>query len=135
MIPMCAIIKKLKKLCSDHDIEFKNQSFSHFITQLKSKHFDTSIKRHKFTKAERDAIHETNKTCNMCNGKVSKGKFHLDHIVALANGGDNELTNIQVLCIPCHLQKTKNEKEQGYVKLVDTESSFNTYVKEIINSK
>ena len=41
--------KKIKTLCSDHNIEFKNQSFSHFITQLQSKHFDTSIKRHKFT--------------------------------------------------------------------------------------
>jgi len=46
---------------------------------------------------------------------LTKGKFHLDHIVALANGGDNGIKNFQVLCIPCHLQKTENEKEQGYV--------------------
>jgi 5-methylcytosine-specific restriction endonuclease McrA len=57
----------------------------------------------------------------MCNGKVTKGKVHLDHIVAFANGGYNEFTNIHILCIPCHLQKTKSGKEQGYVKLIDTE--------------
>jgi 5-methylcytosine-specific restriction endonuclease McrA len=46
-------------------------------------------------------------------------------IVALANGGNNDLKNIQVLCIPCHLQNTKHGKEAGYVNMMPTESSFN----------
>jgi len=127
--------KRIRSLCTEHKVEFKNQSFSQFINQIKNKHYDTSVQRHKFTKAERDDIYATQKECKMCNAKVSKGKFHLDHIVALANGGNNEITNIQVLCSPCHLQKTKYEKEEGYVKLVPTESSFNTVVKDIFNSK
>ncbi len=36
--------KRIKTLCSDAKIEFKNHSFSHFITQLKSKHFDISVR-------------------------------------------------------------------------------------------
>ena len=71
----------------------------------------------------------------MCKKKVTKGKFQLDHIIALANGGSNDLTNIQVLCIGCHADKTKKENEQGYVKLIDTESSFNSTTKAIYNSK
>ncbi len=30
----------------------------------------------------------------MCNAKVAKGKFHLDHSVALAIGGNNQMTKI-----------------------------------------
>ena len=40
---------------------FKNQPFYQFVTQMKNKHFDTSVKRRKFTKAERDDIYKTNK--------------------------------------------------------------------------
>jgi 5-methylcytosine-specific restriction protein A len=64
------------------------------------------------TKPEPDTIYSTQKECNQCKAKVTKGKIHLDHIVVLANGGKNDLKNIQVLCIPCHLQKTKHEKEE-----------------------
>jgi NAD-dependent dihydropyrimidine dehydrogenase PreA subunit len=121
--------KKIMELCAQYELEFKNESFSQLINQLKTKHFDKSVKRHVFTKAERDAIYCTQKECNLCKAKVTKGKFHLDHIVALANGGNNDLKNIQVLCIPCHFQKTKHETEEGYVHMVATESSFNSTVK------
>ena len=50
---------------------------------------------------------------NQCKKPVTKGKFHLDHIKALANGGTNKPKNIQVLCISCHADKTKAEKENG----------------------
>ena len=57
--------KRIQKLCETHDIEFKNQSFNQLITQIKNKHFDTSVKRHKFTKEERNDIYETNKNCKI----------------------------------------------------------------------
>ena len=88
-----------------------------------------------FTKPERDAIYATQKEFNLCKAKFTKGKFHLDHIVALANSGNNDLKNIQVLCIPCHLQKNKHEKEEEYVNMVPTESLFNSTLKEIFNSQ
>lgn len=31
--------------------------------------------------------------------------FHRDHRVALANGGDNDITNIELLCGPCNQRK------------------------------
>ena len=89
---------------------------------------------HVFTKEERKQFYEESKECNHCKNPVTKSKFHLDHIEALANGGTNHHDNIQVLCISCHADKTKAEKEQGYVKLIDTESSFNTVAKDIFNS-
>lgn len=43
--------------------------------------------------------------------KLSKSE-RLDHIVALANGGDDSDDNKQMLCIPCHAWKT--EQDLGY---------------------
>ena len=61
-----------------------------------------------------------------CWGKdVDIKGFHIDHIVPLANGGTNDDENLQVLCEPCHFEKTKQEAEEGYVKLSETASSFN----------
>ncbi len=66
--------------------------------------------------------------------KNLKRAFDKDHIIPLAEGGTNDEINLQVLCKPCHFEKTQIEHEQGYIKLSQTESSFNTTVKEIFNS-
>ena len=65
--------------------------------------------------------------------KTAKG-FHIDHTNALGNGGDNELANLQVLCKECHYAKSKEEQQDGYVKISNTESSFNSQTLEIIQS-
>lgn len=42
--------------------------------------------------------------CAYC--KVSfRGKFHVDHIIALKNGGSNDKRNLQILCQPCNQRK------------------------------
>jgi len=62
--------------------------------------------------------------------------MHIDHIIPLAAGGDNEPDNLQALCKKCHFVRTKEEKENHeYIKLSSTESSFNSHVKEIMDSK
>ena len=61
--------------------------------------------------------------------------MQLDHVKALANGGNNDLSNIQVMSVACHGDKTKQEKANGYVNIVPTESSFNSVVKNIFNSQ
>ena len=114
---------------------FKNQSFNQFINQIKNKHFDTSIERYIFTKAERASIYEAKPNCTSCKKKITKSQMQLDHIKALANGGNNDLSNIQVLCVACHGDKTKQEKTNGYVNIVPTASSFNSVLKNIFNSK
>jgi len=60
---------------------------------------------------------------------------HIDHIIPLAAGGNNEADNLQLICIPCHQQKTRKEQEnQEYVKTSATESSFNSRTLDIITS-
>lgn len=39
----------------------------------------------------------------------SSGRLQLDHIIPLFKGGINTMSNVQILCIPCHKHKTKTE--------------------------
>ncbi len=62
-------------------------------------------------------------------------KFHTDQIILLSNNGTNELSNLQALCVGCHMDKTHSEQENGqFVKFSDTESTFNNQVQEIMSS-
>ena len=45
------------------------------------------------------------------------------------------MSNLQVLCKACHLIKTSNEHESGqYIKISDTESTFNSQVQDVFDS-
>ncbi len=52
----------------------------------------------------RQILKEQRGRCAYCRDKLSKG-YHVDHILALANGGANDRTNLQILCGPCNLSK------------------------------
>ena len=127
--------KDVRQLCNNAEIEFRNQSFSHLIKELKVRFLDSKPQRHQPTKEERQILlDKADGCCELCK-KVIKKAFDIDHIIPLAEGGSNEHANLQVLCKPCHFEKTQTEHEQGYIKLSLTESSFNTTVKEIFNSE
>ena len=38
--------------------------------------------------------------------------YHVDHRVPLALGGTNGLSNLQALCVPCHHQKTRDQRHE-----------------------
>lgn len=42
-----------------------------------------------------------------CNANLEHKPHHFDHIVPDAIGGPNDLINCQVLCVPCHGEKTR----------------------------
>lgn len=42
--------------------------------------------------------------CVYCNSRLEQ-KYHVDHIRALARGGTNDPSNLQLLCRPCNLAK------------------------------
>ena len=52
-------------------------------------------------------------------GRNSPTKAHADHIVALADGGTHDISNIQILCRGCNLRKGKmpDEKFKALIKL------------------
>ena len=47
--------------------------------------------------------------CASCRKLTDFNAFHLDHVVALVNGGPDTDENCQVLCIECHKTKTSSD--------------------------
>lgn len=48
--------------------------------------------------------------CESCDkeGRITPG-VEVDHIVPVSRGGTDEISNLQLLCVPCHRKKTANE--------------------------
>jgi 5-methylcytosine-specific restriction endonuclease McrA len=43
--------------------------------------------------------------CQSCGASVTETKLSIDHIIPLAIGGSNDLSNLQTLCLPCNQRK------------------------------
>ena len=128
--------KEVKELYDQNKMEWKNQTYTGFITQLKEKFYDELNGRFKFTKEQKDAIcKKFGYQCNICKCCIKTEKYEIDHVRALGNGGNNEEINLQPLCKACHLTKTSTEHETGqYIKIKDTESTFNAGLQEVMDS-
>lgn len=50
--------------------------------------------------------------CAGCGSKLYPGAFEADHVIPLSCGGTNALTNFQLICRPCHSEKT-NGTDKG----------------------
>ncbi len=49
--------------------------------------------------------------CAKCPSPINAGTiFHIDHVTALALGGEDTTENKQLLCVPCHKTKTFGTK-------------------------
>ena len=46
--------------------------------------------------------------CKHCS-VLFKALWHIDHVTPLADGGADDLTNMQALCADCHASKTSEE--------------------------
>ncbi len=113
-----------------NNVEWKNQAYTKFITQLKEQFFNELNGRIKFAKQQlHEMAKESEYKCNICKCCIKDIKHEIDHVIPLSGGGTNEKINLQVLCKACHLVKTSSEHENGkYIKISDTESTFNAGV-------
>ncbi len=70
-----------------------------------------SLMRFRFKKRKRriyDYLVKTNgERCATCG---REDKLTIDHMQSLVAGGDNDFSNFQLLCDPCHRRKDKTEK-------------------------
>ena len=75
-------------------------------------------------------MYNTNNLCN--HQKNVNSKLHNNSYY----NPNNDLDNLQLLCKSCHKEKSMREKEDGsYIRIIETESSFNNQVNEIMNSE
>lgn len=58
--------------------------------------------------------------CAYCKTRVSGKNEHLDHIIALANGGTHYRSNLQILCETCNKRKSRRDP----VEFVRSEYGF-----------
>lgn len=64
-------------------------------------------------------LHRQEGKCVYCSVGI-EAKFNLDHIVAIAVGGKNEDSNIQLLCPTCN-RKKHIKSHQEFEKLISSE--------------
>lgn len=66
---------------------------------------------HKWRKQRGRALRRDGHLCQEClkNGIITKAT-EVDHILNKANGGTDDLDNLQSLCNPCHKEKTVRER-------------------------
>ena len=120
-------------LCNKADIKFNNQSLGQLICQIRDKFF--IIKRAKFSKEQREFIKkEQGDKCAKCKLELHE-KYHIDHIEPLSAGGSNDRENLQALCVSCHIEKSREEKEAcEYIQTDNVTSAFNIQSLDAIES-
>lgn len=77
------------------------------------------MSRREFSKAvKRDAFARAGGLCEGegCGAKLTIGKYHYDHRIPDALGGEPELWNCEVLCVPCHNAKTRKKDVPAIAK-------------------
>lgn len=123
----------IQEVCLKNEIQFKNQSIGTLIMDLKDNFF--KIKRETFSNKKREEVKERQECkCADCNDLL-KDKFQIDHIIPLAGGGDNTDLNLQALCISCHIEKCKAEKQNlEYKEKEAFISTFNLEVYEVVKT-
>lgn len=47
--------------------------------------------------------------CEGCGAKLKVGEAEYDHVLPCELGGDNGLENCEVICVPCHKEKTADD--------------------------
>jgi len=126
--------KIVQALCQSVNLEFTNQTFASLVKAMRDRFYGDKSVRKVFTDEERKMMYNDCPNCVSCNKKLTLKSIHIDHIIPLACGGTNEPENLQILCKKCHFSKTKEEHENGYVKLSQTQSSFNQQTLDIFTS-
>lgn len=78
-----------------------------------------SCQRRNFSVSERSAVYtKTEGHCAICGKFVPYTEFTVDHIVPLAKGGSNDLSNLQCACGVCNRIKQDILPEELMEKLV-----------------
>jgi 5-methylcytosine-specific restriction endonuclease McrA len=57
-------------------------------------------------------LQRDNYQCQSCGNTKAETKLNIDHIIPLATGGSNDISNLQTLCSRCNQQKKHHFRPQ-----------------------
>lgn len=70
-----------------------------------------------FSKATKvEAWRRCKDACEKCGALLKPGRYDYDHVIPIAQGGDNTLRNCEVLCEPCHDEKSDKKDKPNIAK-------------------
>jgi 5-methylcytosine-specific restriction endonuclease McrA len=78
-----------------------------FDKRKKPEYPDTEERDYLSAREKIGLVETQGKVCKLCGCKPSK--FEFDHVLALSEGGTNELSNWQAVCRDCHVTKSGKE--------------------------
>jgi len=87
---------------ADIQIQFAVQQHVAYRERMRLLHEEQKKRCKPLSRKQRAEILKCDKCCKLCG---SFENLEVDHIVARANGGDNDSGNLQVLCRECHKRK------------------------------
>lgn len=66
-----------------------------------------------YAKNRQHAFERAHGKCQRCGVVLQPGEWQCDHILSISKGGTNDITNLAILCTPCHLSKTAQDRRTG----------------------
>ena len=124
---------QVKNVAESNNIKYVNEGIGSLILSILESGGKSC--REYLTNCDKNTLIKSfGNVCNVC--KLHCESYEIDHIIPLAGGGDNSISNLQPLCPKCHNEKTTEEKKNGAYTVKDIESSvFNKVVLDNIVKK
>lgn len=51
--------------------------------------------------------------CYRCREFRAAGSLHVDHVLALVDGGAHDISNLRFICVHCHMAKSAHEHKEN----------------------
>ena len=86
---------------------YNPDAYEYFKTRNRS----AIIKNIEYNKQKQNLLRIQDGICTLCDGMINNTeKIEIDHIIAKADGGTNETSNLRLVHATCHKQKTAVER-------------------------
>ena len=99
-------LERLVNVAKSNEVEYVNEGIGSVLCIIVDK--SAKEERKPLAPFAHDGI------CACC--KCESDEMQIDHIVPLGNGGSNERSNLQMLCVECHKEKTTKQQEKKDVQ-------------------
>lgn len=66
-----------------------------------------------YQKNKRHRFERVHGRCEFCKIVLQPGTWECDHLIPISKGGTNDITNLRILCKPCHKAKTAEDRKRS----------------------